>query len=128
MLDIIILLAIGFFVGWKASEIIHVLSFRRIMRDLGINDDRLRQFARDQGLEVPEPKVSEEDQAQGIRETMHIRIEQHQGQIYAFRVDTEQFLGQGSDRDDLVRRIAERFRGVRMIIDEGADLLQKNNG
>lgn len=124
MLDIITLLAIGFFVGWKAAEIIHVISFQRIMRDLGITEDQLRKFARDQGLEDPR---SEEDRELGIKETMHIKLEQHQGQIYAFRKDTDQFLGQGQDSDALVESIAQRFKGVRMIIDEGAELLQKSH-
>lgn len=119
MLDIIVLLTIGFLVGWKTSEIIHVLSFRRIMKDLGISDSQLKKFAKDQGLAVDEP---EEDPQ--IRETIHIKIEQHQGQIYAYRSDNDEFLGQGSDRDQLVLRIAERFKGVRMIVDEGGDLLK----
>ena len=89
------------------------------MKDLGISDSQLKKFAKDQGLAVDEP---EEDPQ--IRETIHIKIEQHQGQIYAYRSDNDEFLGQGSDRDQLVLRIAERFKGVRMIVDEGGDLLK----
>ncbi len=125
MIDIIVLLAIGFFVGYKVSEIIHILSFRRIMRDLKVTDTELRKIAENLGADLEDDR-SEEDRELGIRETIHIKIEQHQGQIYAFRADTDEFLGQGTDREDLVRRIAQRFKGVRMIVDEGADLLQKS--
>lgn len=126
MIDIIVLLTLGFVVGYKVSEIIHLISFRRIMRDLDISEQQLRQVARNIGADIKDEQ-SEEDRELGIRETIHIRIEEHQGQIYAYRSDTDQFLGQGTDRDALVQRIAERFRGVRMIVDEGADLLQKSH-
>jgi hypothetical protein len=50
--------------------------------------------------------------------------------IYAYRKDTKQFLGQGTDRQTLIDSIAKRMTDVRLIIDsaDGADLLQKNNG
>jgi hypothetical protein len=56
-------------------------------------------------------------------------LERHQGVIYAYRKDTQQFLGQGTDQDSLISSIAHRMTGVRLIIREadGAELLQKNN-
>jgi hypothetical protein len=127
MIDIIVLLALGFAIGYKVSEIIHLLSFRRIMRDLNISEQQLLKVARDQGITVQDDR-SEEDRELGIRETIHIKIEQHGGQIYAYKSDTDEFLGQGTDPDDLVNGIARRFKGIRMIVDEGADLLQKSHG
>ena len=127
MIDIIVLLALGFVIGYKVSEIIHLLSFRRIMRDLNISEQQLLKVARDQGIAVKDER-SEEDRELGIRETIHIKIEQHGGQIYAYKSDTDEFLGQGTDPDDLVNGIALRFKGIRMIVDEGADLLQKSHG
>ncbi len=127
MIDIIVLLALGFAIGYKVSEIIHLLSFRRIMRDLNISEQQLIKVARDQGIAVKDER-SEEDRELGIRETIHIKIEQHGGQIYAYKSDTDEFLGQGTDPDDLVNGIARRFKGIRMIVDEGADLLQKSHG
>ncbi len=125
MIDIIVLLALGFVIGYKVSEIIHLLSFRRIMRDLKITEQQLREVARDNGIDVPDDR-SEEDRELGIRETIHIKIEQHGGQIYAYKSDTDEFLGQGTDPDDLVNGIARRFKGIRMIVDQGKDLLQKS--
>jgi len=127
MIDIIVLLALGFVIGYKVSEIIHLLSFRRIMRDLKITEQQLREVARDNGIDVPDDR-SEEDRELGIRETIHIKIEQHGGQIYAYKSDTDEFLGQGTDPDDLVNGIARRFKGIRMIVDQGKDLLQKSHG
>ena len=125
MIDIIVLLALGFVIGYKVSEIIHLLSFRRIMRDLKITEQQLIKVARDNGIDVPDDR-SEEDRELGIRETIHIKIEQHGGQIYAYKSDTDEFLGQGTDPDDLVNGIARRFKGIRMIVDQGKDLLQKS--
>jgi hypothetical protein len=61
---------------------------------------------------------------------LEVTIEQHQGVLYAYRKDTKQFLGQGTDREGLIDSISKRMTDVRLIIDQqdGADLLQKNNG
>jgi hypothetical protein len=61
---------------------------------------------------------------------LEVTIEQHQGVLYAYRKDNQQFLGQGTDRQGLVDSISKRMTDVRLIIDQqdGADLLQKNNG
>jgi len=126
MIDIIVLLALGFVIGYKVSEIVHLISFRRIMRDLNITEQQLIKVARDNGIDVPDDR-SEEDRELGIRETIHIKIEQHGSQIYAYKSDTDEFLGQGTDPDDLVNGIARRFKGIRMIVDEGKDLLQKSH-
>jgi len=126
MIDTFILLALGFVIGYKVSEIMHLISFRRIMRDLKITEQQLIKVARDNGIDVPDDR-SEEDRELGIRETIHIKIEQHEGQIYAYKSDTDEFLGQGTDPDDLVNGIARRFKGIRMIVDQGKDLLQKSH-
>jgi hypothetical protein len=57
-------------------------------------------------------------------------LEQHQGVLYAYRKDNSQFLGQGTDQAGLIDSISKRMTDVRLIIDQqdGADLLQKNNG
>jgi hypothetical protein len=61
---------------------------------------------------------------------LEITLEQHQGVLYAYRKDNQQFLGQGADREGLIDSISKRMDNVRLIIDQadGADLLQKNNG
>jgi hypothetical protein len=61
---------------------------------------------------------------------LEVTLEHDQGMIYAYRKDTKQFLGQGTDREGLISSISQRMDNVRLIIDsaDGADLLQKNNG
>lgn len=126
-MEYIIIALVAFFVGYKVSEFMHVLSFKKVLDDLGVTREQLRQLgekaARELGREVPE----EFQDPEGL-EVIHIKLEQHQGQIYAFRADNDGFLGQGTDRDSLILTLKQRMNNVRLIVDEGGELLQKNNG
>jgi hypothetical protein len=57
---------------------------------------------------------------------MEIKLEQHQGVIYAYRIDDGQFLGQGVDRDELIESLKKNLANVRLIIAEehGAKLIR----
>ena len=61
---------------------------------------------------------------------VEVKLEQHGGQIYAFRKDNDQFLGQGVDRDTLIARLNQTMKPctVNVAREDGAELLQKNNG
>ena len=60
---------------------------------------------------------------------VEVKLEQHSGTILAFRKDTDQFLGQGADREDLIKRLTENLTPCKVIIaqEDGADLLQERN-
>ena len=121
MLDTIIIAAMAFYLGWRIKEALMLLTFREILKDLGVAEDRIRKLAADQGIEISQPQNSRVPD-QGIE----IRVEQHGNQLYAYRVDTNEFLGQGGDRDALVERISMDFKNQRFTIrpDQGADLLK----
>ena len=95
------------------------MTFMEILKDLGIKEDQLRDLARRNGLPMPSIPDTE-------LPTLEVRLEQHHGQIYAFRKDNDAFLGQGADREDLVKRLTENLSNVRVIIskEDGADLIQ----
>jgi hypothetical protein len=131
-MEILIAVIVAFAFGWYAGSWVttHLLalSFRQILNDLGVKNSQLRQLAENVGIELPDVN---ENTADGNKLTpLEITIEQHQGVLYAYRKDTKQFLGQGTDRQGLVDSISKRMTDVRLIIDQqdGADLLQKNNG
>ena len=118
-----LLLALAFALGWwlatrVTTTLLH-MTFMEILKDLGIKEDQLRDLARRNGLPMPSIPDTE-------LPTLEVRLEQHQGQIYAFRKDTDAFLGQGTDREDLVKRLTENLSNVRVIIskEDGADLIQ----
>jgi hypothetical protein len=103
------------------------LSFRQILNDLGVKNEQLHKLAQDIGVDVQDVN---ENAADGTQLTpVEITLEQHQGVIYAYRKDNQQFLGQGTDQAGLIDSISKRMTDVRLIIDQqdGADLLQKNN-
>jgi hypothetical protein len=127
-----IILVLAFAAGWYAGSTVTTyllsLSFRQILDDLGVKNEQLRKLATDVGVELPAVNENTQD---GDRLTpLEITLEQHQGVIYAYRKDTKQFLGQGTDQAGLIDSISKRMTDVRLIIDQqdGADLLQKNNG
>jgi hypothetical protein len=130
-MELLILVVIAFAFGWYAGSWVttHLLalSFRQILNDLGVKNSQLRQLAENVGVELPDVN---QNTATGEELTpLEITLEQHQGVIYAYRKDNQQFLGQGTDQAGLIDSISKRMTDVRLIIDQqdGADLLQKNN-
>jgi hypothetical protein len=131
-MELLIAIAIAFALGWYVGSWITTqllaLSFKQILQDLGVKNEQLKKLARDVGVDVPDTAVS--TAAETELTPLEITLEQHQGVLYAYRKDNQQFLGQGTDRETLVASIGRRMTDVRLIIDQadGADLLQKNNG
>jgi hypothetical protein len=128
LIAILIAFAFGWYAGsWVTTHLL-ALSFRQILNDLGVKNEQLRQLATDVGVELPAVNASTETGNQLT--PLEVIIEQHQGVLYAYRKDTKQFLGQGTDQAGLIDSISKRMTDVRLIIDtaDGADLLQKNNG
>ena len=121
-MELFLAVVLGFVIGYRVNQIAQVWAFKRILKELGIKDSDMRKLAERNGIELP-PEPAKEPELEEI----HIKLEQHQGQIYAFRVDNDGFLGQGPDRDQLIARLTQNLNNVRLIVDEGADLLQKNN-
>ena len=130
-MELLILVVIAFAFGWYAGSWVttHLLalSFRQILNDLGVKNEQLRKLATDVGVELPDVNANTADG--NTLTPLEVILEQHQGVLYAYRKDTKQFLGQGTDREGLIDSISKRMDNVRLIIDsaDGADLLQKNN-
>lgn len=117
MIEIILALIVGIWIGKTVTSAINHLTFREILKDLKITEEDLRRLRLDKFPEEPE---------ESSRPEVEITVEQHHGQLYAYRKDTDEFLGQGTDRDALVARIAEKHKGTvfRVPKDSGADLLK----
>ena len=123
-MELIIVVAIAFWVGYKVSEAIHTLSFRKILKELGITEAQLRKLARDNGIQLSEPK--KEPQDTHVTE-YEITIEQHGDELYAFKTDGE-FVAQGRDQEALINRIAERYKNVKFTVRQGKEYLTKTQG
>lgn len=114
---------IGFAVGWRICNRFHENMMSEILKSAGVTADQLETAILKIQQDLPE---DHEDAMPSVE----VRIEQHGASLYAFRVDTDQFLGQGIDRDELIARIIELNKtSFKMVVSQenGADLLQKNN-
>lgn len=120
IIETLIIFALGLWIGSRVSAAWMRLTMRELFKDLGITDEQLREVLRRNGVDIEEP----------TRPEVEVRIERHQGVLFAYRCDTQEFLGQGSSQVDLVASITRRLQGVRLVIREenGADLLQKSHG
>jgi len=116
-------LILGYVLGSKIMALWMRISFRELMKDLDIKPEQLKAVMLRHGID---PNVIEEEPAEPAK-TLEIRIEKHQGVLFAYRCDTEEFLGQGNDQEALITSIKNRIRDVRLVISEqnGAELLQK---
>lgn len=125
MMELILVFILGLVIGGRVTSWIHTLATKEMLNDLGVKNEDLARLLKKQQQKLGIETTEENPEL----EVIEVRLEEHQGQLYAFRKDTDQFLGQGSDRDSLVQHISQRLKNVKLEIsrDDGADLLQKNN-
>ena len=56
---------------------------------------------------------------------INIKVEQHGEQLYVFRKDNMEFLGQGKNYEELLKILQSKFQNVKFAVakEDGADLL-----
>ena len=108
--------ALGWWLGTRFQSLWLHTSFRAILKDLGITEQQMRDLAQKNSIDLPHTELP----------VVEIRLEKMGDTIYAYRKDTEEFLGQGTDREALILRLTERLSNVRVVIarEDGADLLK----
>ena len=118
-----ILLFLGFCVGFWISGAFHRSVMREFLKELGYDTPEKLRALHDKIAER-----LEDDQLAAVtgKPVIKIRLEQHQGVIFAYRVDDATFVGQGNTREDLVASIMHRIRGCTVEIVNG-ELLRENN-
>jgi len=121
MIDFLIGISLGTIVGWKLCELFMLSAFTQLMRRLGIKDQQLRDLHPDV---FPEPAAEPPVEAPRIQ----IQLECHEDTFYAYRSDTQQFLGQGRNQDELFKSIQQRFPTESFVIrSPDSELLQKSH-
>lgn len=121
-MDVIFILAafaLGAYIGYRVSTALFAISFKNIMDDLGITEQQLRRVAAEKGIDLGPEEAAQEPTLTPIE----IKLEERSGQIYAYRMDNDQFLGQGANREELVERLALTMTNVRLIVSEGSELI-----
>jgi len=104
------------------------VSFKKILDDLGVTEQDLRklhnQLAKELG-EEPDPSANAANSADD-KVIIDIKVEEHQGQLFAFELDKELFIAQGKDGDELIQRILDKYpTNVRVTCDRsnGGELI-----
>lgn len=125
-MEYLVVAFIAFIVGFKVAQELHARLFSKMLEELGITEKDLDKLLAKMGNK-DEPQATQEEINEELLEEIEVKIESHQGQLYAFRVEDDKFLGQGTDRESLVKRLAESMTGVRLIIREenGAQLIKE---
>lgn len=120
-LEFIIVFIAGCALGSRITNVWNQMTFREILKELGVTETQMRDLAVKNGIKVDE----EQPNTDGLP-VLEVKIEKHGDQLFAFRKDNDQFLGQGTDRDALIDRLTQNLNNVRVIIDkeDGADLLK----
>ena len=123
ILNLLIVAGVGWWEGSAWTAMVLRSGFQKILKELGVTEQQLKKLARDHGMGVEEAKPSaDEPQLTSVE----IKLEQHQGVIYAYQIEDGKFLGQGADREELIESLKKNLRDVRLIITEehGARLIK----
>lgn len=123
----VLVFALGWWAGSSLTAALNRIVFTQILQDLGITPRQLRDVAAQHKLTLDPTDTAAAADPEDDLTTIDVRIEEHQGVIYAYRRDTGEFLAQGQTKTQLIDHVKSRMTDVRLIITEGEDLLQKYN-
>jgi hypothetical protein len=121
---------LGTIFGFRAAQRFYITAFRKLLEVLNVsNQDLIRAVKKTAGPELL-IQIQEIEEAQREQPREHaqieIRVEKVQDQLYAYRVDNDVFIGQGATPDDLIARIAERYKNTKFTVpkDHGAEFMK----
>jgi ferritin-like protein len=118
-----VLMFLGFVLGVWISGIFHRSVMREFLDEMGYDTpEKLRELHDKIAARIADDEV----EFTTGKPVIKIRLEQHQGVIFAYREDDSTFVGQGNTREDLIASIMHRIRGCRVEITNG-ELLRENN-
>jgi predicted ribosome-associated RNA-binding protein Tma20 len=115
-------LAIGGFVGFKVAEYIHTTIFKDILMKLKVSEEDMKSMLKDLQQDLPE---EHEDAMPRIE----VKVEKVNEQLYVYRLDTDEFLCQGADREAVLASLAKRFnKDFKIVLSEehGAQYLKES--
>jgi hypothetical protein len=108
---------LGGIVGWKICNRFHTSMIADILKAAGVGEGDLRRAINNLQAEEGEEELPR----------VEVRIEEVDGSLYAYRIDTQEFLGQGTDQTTLIDRIKEVNKSNFILVvsqSNGADLLK----
>ena len=122
LIDFILGLVLGGFIGFKIAEYIHVTMFRDILVKLKVSESDMRTMVQDLQKDLPE---DHEDAMPRVE----VKVELVNDQLYVYRLDTMEFLCQGANREAVLACLADRFhKDFKIVLSEenGAKYLKES--
>jgi ferritin-like protein len=123
VLIVVVLMTLGFIIGAWISSIFYRSVIREFLKELGYDTPEKLKQLHDR---IADRLTADNSAAVDGDPVIKIRLEQHQGIIFAYREDDQTFIGQGNTREDLLASIMHRIRGCTVEIVNG-ELLRENN-
>jgi len=121
-MEIGLALFIGLYVGWKAANIWfkHVLG--ELLEEAGLTPQQRRDLKA-----YCDAKVAEVED-QDPREVIEVKIEKIGETLYAYTVDEDQFMAQGTTIEQLFQALQVRYNEIRFVVREqhGAKFLKES--
>lgn len=94
----IVVFIVAFVLGWQVRQYIAIKNIQRII----------------ERLEQQEEQEQEREEASYI----NLKIEQHGNTYYAYNLDNDTFMSQGTTREELENNLRERFPGKKFTAAE----------
>jgi hypothetical protein len=123
VLVVVVLMTLGFILGAWVSSMFHRSIMREFLRELGYDTEEKLRELHDR---LARKLTADNSAALSGKPVIKIRLEQHQGILFAYREDDSTFLGQGLTREDLIASIMHRIRGCTIEIVNG-ELLRESH-
>jgi len=122
IIEFLIVFAVGFWLGSVVRGAWMALSFREILKDLGITEQQLRALAEKNEIQLPEIKSDDKESQLPVLE---VRVEQTDLGLFAYRKRDSLFLARGADREELMKNLVNNLTNVRVVIakEDGAELI-----
>ncbi len=116
---------LGSIAGYRVADHIHKSILPDLFKRAGVTPEKLEKIMEDLKKEIGQEEAVESGTE------INIKVEQHGEQIYVFRKDNDEFLGQGKNYDEILKILQSKFQNVKFAVSEedGAGLLglAKNN-
>jgi hypothetical protein len=116
--------ALGAFVSWRIATHFHTSMIGDILARAGVTPEKLQSMMTDM-----EQELGMESEPSDELPVVAIKIEKSGDMLYAFRKDTDQFLGQGTTGQALIERMSVTMRDVKLVVakEDGGEFLGSQN-
>lgn len=123
-IEYLIVFSLGWYIGSKITGFFQLQVFKQVLKDLNVDNRDLIRVARKDAPEFMQEQLDQIESHVNAAENdnlerIEIKVEKHSNTLYAFRKDNDQFLGQGSSKEQLIAAMGQRMKNVRLIVVEG---------